>query len=257
MFWTTFVFNKHNRIKTYDFTKVCYKISINTEGPLKYREYALLTTIQSRVKRIIFDKSLNRALEFRPILGHINSLPYKEMLNTPDNPRHVANRVLGVQNRYLSNHRTIEKINLPSPFETNCIEYSKSGFHNQHYCIADCVASETLKAFKKVNIMCPVTQTSQLLFLSTFDLKDNDTFLKLWTIQDFCETQCSRSECKEKEVVTTTESGHYDESYIFWDYQVSSQISFKITSSAALPFVEFFLSTSWVRATNCFTSLEV
>ena len=89
--------------------------------------------------------------------------------------------------------------------------------------------------------MCPVTQTSQLLFLSTFDLKDNDTFLKLWTIQDFCETQCSRSECKEKEVVTTTESGHYDESYIFWDYQVSSQISFKITSSAALPFVEFFI----------------
>ena len=135
----------------------------------------------------------------------------------------------------------IEKRRLPRPYETRCVDFGSLGFQNQHHCIEDCINMETLSTLGKVNIFSPVTEHSNLTILSFSQLAQQNTSLRLWQIQKNCQSQCNNSDCYDEEVITITDSSLQNGLSIIWDHLVISQISFKITSRAALTFVEFFV----------------
>ena len=135
----------------------------------------------------------------------------------------------------------IEKRRLPRPYETRCVDFGSLGFQNQHHCIEDCINMETLSTLGKVNIFSPVTEHSNLTILSFSQLGQQNTSLMLWQIQKNCQSQCNNSDCYDEEVITITDSSLQNGTCIIWNHLVISQISFKITSRAALTFVEFFV----------------
>lgn len=235
---------------------VCYKISLKEEERLMYREIAVTSYSQFLVKRLTFSDIFNKVKRFKGLLGRANQLPYKEMISTVYTwgmllsclsyqrdllflTFFLKHCTVQSEKRFTSNHMTINKILLPSPYQTDCFDYSTLGFQNKHHCIEECVGEESLRSFGKVNIFSPVTKTSNLKFISYKNLLDDDTSYKFWKIEKQCENQCSRSECRDEEVITLTDSTKNTTDLIVWDHMVISQISFKITSTPTLSLVEF------------------
>ena len=219
---------------------VCYKITLKDDQPIKYREISVTSTWQFQVKKLVFNESVMNSKAIKVMLGNVNHLPYKEMISTKYNIRSLDSS----GHLYTSKHMTIEKHLLERPFETQCIEYITIGFHDQHHCIEECVAAHIFKSFRKVSLLSPVIEASSLKPLTLEDLRDKAMSVNVSKMQEFCQTvQCRNIECHDEEIVTSTDSGttYENTSQTVWEHQVTSQISFKITSRPTLSFVEFFI----------------
>lgn len=88
---------------------------------------------------------------------------------------------------------TIKKVRLPGPYQTKCIDYGTLGFEDQHHCIEACVAEKSLKSFKKISLLAPVREPSDLMPFSLDDFEADDESLKFWKIQEACQSQCKNS----------------------------------------------------------------
>lgn len=224
--------------------EVCYKILLKKDEQLRYREVAVTSEERFFLQIFYFNQSFLNVEYLKVMLGPVNRTPYKELISTPairDRIRKINGTRKVLFNRYDNYHLTIEKIKLPSPYETNCIQYEKVGLRNQHHCIDDCVANEMFRQFGEIATLSPVTQPSDLkpfiLYFHEYGQRSN----KVWEIQDDCErVKCRRSECHDLEFVTSTASS-LNGDYLKSSVRIASQPSFKINSKESLTFVEFMV----------------
>ena len=175
--------------------------NVADEEALKYQEIAVTSKKQFKIKSVFLNDFFETSRKTKPMLEHVFRLPYKEIITTPAIFRFSAVKNLSSDNFYTSSEITIDKTYLSRPFETNCIDYEQWGFYGQHHCIEYCVSSQILTSFGKASTLSIVTQPSNLVPYTLDDLQDEETRLKLWKIQDLCESQCSHSECHDEEIV--------------------------------------------------------
>ena len=241
-------------------TNVCYKVVVIGDEALEYREFSVTNEYQFHVKILKFNQSIENATSLKVLLGPIHHIPYKGLISNQQQLRNlfeVNGSAYTDINLYYGNQRTIQNVRLPSPYESNCIKYNETipGFHDQYHCTEECVASEVWKTFRKVSLLSPVIETTQERHNETFSktnlIEDDDT-KKFWKIQKYCQSsQCHRKECRDIEVITNTEARNqrtkkgdsrvYHKRQLVLIHRILPQISFRITSTASLPFVEFVI----------------
>ena len=240
--------NITNRVSIVKFLNrcyVCYQITVKEDEALRYREIAISSFNQFRVKRFIFPESFLNSTVVKVMLSLGTHIPYKELITTPyqKKPKIPCNH-------FISNHMIIEKTRLKYPHETYCVSYESLGLRDQHHCVEECVTAGVFKKLGKISLLSPVVEGTEgtqgdLRPFAYEHFKDENASAIFWQLQYSCESQqCHRSECHDKEVVTTTHSQlsfDYDKDKLHWDHHVFSQISFKIHSTASLPFVEFLI----------------
>lgn len=241
---------------------VCYKIVFKGDESIEHREFAVTNEIQFYGKMFTFNRSIENATEIKVMLGSLHKIPYKALISTPHEVRRlflVNDTAYSDVNHYWISHLTIEKIKLPSPYETHCRAYRNFGLHDRHDCIEECVTSGILKIFGKISLFSPVTENRNQS-LETFSwphLYEDDESKKFWKIQKDCQLQqCHRKECHKTEIHTTTQPRKYtgdrrvsrnDQLGFDWYprrqlsliHRLVPRISFQITSRATLSFVEF------------------
>ena len=238
---------------------VCYKIVLKNDEALEYREISVSTMHQFFMKTFTFNRSIENATQLRIMVGPLNALPYKALISAPQEIRHlfvINGSAYADVNRYWINHMTIEKIELPSPYESHCFPYKRLGLHDQHKCIEECVSSQVLSKFGKVSILSPVTEklaakNEQIFSIS--ELMKDDKNKNFWKIQKNCQSiRCKRHDCHDNEVVTFSvahaftksssnevENKLYPERQLHLRHRIVPQLSFKIVSKPTLSFVEF------------------
>ena len=233
-------------LKFFTKTFVCYKMVVKKSQQLSYRDISVSNFNEFQVNKLVFNTSTENATSIKFMISPINHLPNKELIGTTYIPRDLKEdngTVIADTNWYISNHMTIDKEALPSPYETNCINYKNLGFHGRDHCIDECVSSRVWTTFRKVSFMSPVTEPSDAFPFTRVSLQDQEVFAKFSKIQDDCQVnQCRNRGCNDAQIVTTTVSKSYgDDRQFSWDHKAVSQISFRITSSASLSFVEFII----------------
>lgn len=148
--------------------------------------------------------------------------------------------------RYDSNHKTIEKKGLESPYETNCLPYKDFGFHGRDQCIEDCVSKQVWSSLRRISLLSPVLEANDSTPLSRVSLRNQTNYATFLRIQKHCESKtCKKQDCLDVQYVTETESSLFDckkfGRVFSWNHRVFSQISYRITSTASLPFFEFLI----------------
>ena len=232
--------------KFFQRSNVCYQIAFKRREKLSYREISVTNYYQYVVSELYFNRVVENCTEIKLMISPVDHLPYKEVMSTDYVLRrlYTDNGTAAVDtNRYTSTHMTVEKVTLPSPYETHCIRYPDFHFTNQNQCIDDCIASLTRDTFGKVNILFPVTQSTDLPPFSRDSLKDKSNYLKFSRNEKFCqEKQCKNRNCYDTEIVTSTVSRLKNSKRKFsWTHKVVSHISFRIISTVSLPFFEFVI----------------
>lgn len=98
----------------------------------------------------------------------------------------------------------IERILLKNPFDTNCIDYSKSSiFSSRSECIEDCIQKETLRLTKMMSMETFISRTDQsnrdVIRMTSKHLKAD---FSLWyltkKISRDCHKVCIRNDCRKK-----------------------------------------------------------
>lgn len=225
---------------------VCYKIDVKKGETLSYRENAVSNFYKFKTTHLYFNRNIENCSDFTLIISALGHLPYQEIIATRFLKRRLyenEGHAVSSTNSYTSNHMTVEKKALPSPYETQCRNYSKTGFHGRDHCIDKCVASLVWNTFKKVSLMSLVTQPTDSLQFNRISLKDKKNYDSFSKILTNCERiECRNSNCDDLETVTSTEAESISPNRTFeWQHRVSAKISFRITSRPSLPFVEFII----------------
>ena len=233
-------------LKFFTKTFVCYKIVVKKREQYTYRDISVSNYFEFKLSELVFNTSVQNATNIKFMITPIHHLPYKELIGTTYVPRLLREdngTAIADTNLYISNHMTIEKEALPSPYETNCINYKNLGFHGRDHCIDECVSSRVWTTFRKVSFMSPVTEPSDAFPFTRASLQNKEVFAKFSKIQDDCQVnQCRNRECNDTQIVTITVSkSDGDDRQFTWEHKVVSQISFRITSRPSLTFVEFII----------------
>ena len=240
---------KHiNILKFIYYNYICYQIALKKPESLSYREIAVSSYYQFVIQDLYFKPNLEGSTDIKLMISPFDHLPYKEIISTRPKPRRLFRDVTGRYkadtNTYQSEHKTIEKTALSSPYETRCRTYRDYGFHGRDDCIEECTASRTWSTFHKISLMSPVSQPSDSLPFTRESLENRETYSAFTKIQEYCQyIQCGNIDCHDTQIVTSTDStASADSGRTFkWYHRISSEISFRIVSTAALPFVEFVL----------------
>lgn len=221
---------------------VCYKITLKNHESFSYREVSVSNYYQFTIKDYFFNQNIANTTEVKLMLCSVNHLPYKEMISTQFQNRPLVD--FSRKNMYRSNHMTIQKTSLESPYETNCKAYRKEGFYGRDHCVDECIASNVWNTFRKASLFQPVSHPSHAFPFTRKHLKNGTTFTLYSNIQTNCESvQCGKQECHDKEIVTSTDVtfSNLAGKGLRWIHKVSSQISFEINSTPSLSFVEFII----------------
>lgn len=218
---------------------VCYTIVVKGDEPLYSREIAVTNNYEYEVKRFTFHRQLENANEIKIILGPIDHLPYKGLGSTPAIDRRLISSSATDLNRFRSRHLTISATSMPSPYDTDCRDFKKDGFHDRYHCIDDCITSQVRINLKnKVCALSPILEPREA---KIFMWGDDPIFQK---IEHYCEfSRCAKRECHDTDIVTLTDASLdlIPNRQFIWRHEVTFQISIEIRSIPALPFVEFLI----------------
>ena len=172
MIWVDTNLSNHVEIiKFLQRSNICYQIIVKKRKTLSYREVAVANSYQFSISDLYFNQSIENTTILKLMISPVDHLPYKEGISTAYTSRQLYidnGTAVADYNEYTSYHTTIEKKLLQSPYETQCKPYPDFGFHDRHHCIDDCISSKIWKAFRKVNILSPVTQVTDSLAFTLY-----------------------------------------------------------------------------------------
>ena len=238
---------------------VCYKIVVKEDEPLDYREVSVTSAIQFYVKMLKFRQSIENSSAVKVMLDHVEGFPYEALISTPHHSRRLF-EINGVAftdfNEYHVNHMVVVKSKLPSPYESNCFDYKAIKLQDRHHCMEQCVSSQVWNFLGKVSLLSPVTQSNKSGIFSLHQLKEDDENKTFWKIQTRCQSiECKKVECYDNQVVSFTipisytkkgftkdnnnEHNLYSTRQLNVKHKIIPQISFRITSTPTLSFIEF------------------
>ena len=155
-------------------------------------------------------------------------------------------------NFYRSSHYTTLVDILPAPYETDCYDYTRDGFHDEAECRELCFANRTFDLLGKLPEPTLITQSSDLSILQAneYNERDNNQIAVLNQIRFNCSLyECHRKACYTTHISTVSDNGisvvpseeDATDRVISWQHIVPNQPSFEIRCRATTSFIDLLL----------------
>ena len=220
---------------------VCYKVSILS------RDVTLQELPGGVIKEIGF-KGIEASMGLYITLSLTGKYPYNSIFAA----RYIHRGENSSMNFYRSSHYTTLVDALPAPYETDCYDYTRDGFHDEAECRELCFANRTFDLLGKLPESTLITQSSNLSILEAneYDEKDNDLIAVLNQIRSNCSLyKCHKKACHTTHISTVSDNGinvvlseeDAADRVISWQHIVPNQPSFEIRCRATTSFIDLLL----------------
>ena len=239
---------------------ICYKISITDDPPKSYESLAITPTAPGLISQLSFSKIIQKSRRVRFALsrkGLKNHLfPYSGLKISPYFYRNFNESTGSADfNIYTISKYQMLATRLPPPYETQCLDYTKTPFPKQTMCWEECVKERSLTEFGKMPYSVFIKNISRHNIVSMQDTKQSTviTTERIENIEKNCSSKCSRIACEEILFVSTTQATPGDALTV--RHVVPSQPSFRYNAVSLLNFVEFL--TYLMSCTSTWTGFSM
>lgn len=205
-------------VKFYYLEYICYRISLRKETTMSLTSLTETSVSSGLLMRITFSDSIDRSLRIVITTHGPRLFPFRSLLITPVIVRgSKRERMQGKAvrfSRFASYQRRMSTRNLPSPYETNCFDYRRIGFHSDVQCLQQCIMNQTRVMTKRLPfsvILTPKVQGQGLHVISYRDTLNPVLMDRVMRIEKECyEVTCRWSPCDKRIALTVTSMTSHD-----------------------------------------------
>lgn len=218
---------------------ICYQFHPLNMTVRSYTFYAMTIRSAAMLYDLWLNATLTSAENILVIMHEGRVMPFISLKYHPTIKRRISMDDPSYTYNHFKSHLIRLSIRkLPSPYESNCHDYSPA-YSSHVHCAQDCVIRKTLKRFNRLPFSDIITdQESAQKMISVIDLKNSSLVKDLLTIEQECsQGSCRKEECVMKLSMTVTES--YVSKSFWFRLRVPSQPWFTVISRAKLDLVEY------------------
>lgn len=236
--------------KFYYLEYVCYRMRLRQDRTsMSLRALTATPASPGLVFRVRFSQRIARSLRIVFAIHGPDLFPYRSLLITPVILRSgTRERLAGKAarfNRFTNYQRRMSTTNLPAPYESNCFDYRKIGFHSDVQCLQQCLLNRTESEVKRLPFSVILTQQDVRLrglrrVFSYRDTQREKLVHAVHEIERFCsEVQCRWSTCVKRVSLTVTTMTPFP----VFEAQLVSPVmpSFTISVVATIDLTEYFV----------------
>jgi len=183
---------------------ICYRIERVNDSVQLYNKLAVTPMYSGLIYQIKFTELFFRA-NIVKIVFH-TGLPYKSITTTNSFNTGYDPDTGTTKFPYFDAYSyTLDVLNLPAPYTTNCFDYSSIGFESESQCAESCISNKTITMFNKIPFSSIITKRSSYRMVSEIDLDSSVEIDKgVIEIQNNCTTnsKCQRVACDYNQAIT-------------------------------------------------------
>lgn len=145
---------------------------------------------------------LARAEIVKFTIHDVRTYPYRSLKSVPGLGRRYDHGVrVAHYNMFQSSKVELRSNLLPTPYESDCFDYSENGFHDEVHCRQECVRNKMKKRFNKVPFSI-IMNVSTDDHIAAFDDIVNPDFVRGWKQMS---AECANFTCRRTSCVTVTD----------------------------------------------------
>ena len=219
--------------------QMCYRISPLASSPMPFNFYAVTPSSPGFIYMIILKNSTMAMSSTVRIVNHkVDFYPFRSLRASPIIVRRIDDAFKKVEyNLFISNQVRLSTKLLPSPYETNCFDYSIIGMENEVDCRQRCVNQMVHQEFNKIPFSAIIKEASRHQIVSYYDVMNRTFARRLLQIGKECRFDCKRRNCIIHVAISDTVASPDPRFTLV--LTVPSHPSFTTTSSAKMDLVEF------------------
>lgn len=227
---------------------VCYKFSQkigNDTERFSFEKISYSLSFSGTFYSIRLDlKFFEGAHYFKAMVHSKTTYPYRSAALSP-----VINRLVnpvtlkGRYNTFDLTYSMLFTTRLPSPYATNCKDYSKDNFTSANDCLSRCLFNKTQERFGKTPFSTILYDQADMKHINVEDLA-NATISKAYILlESLCANRCSNMDCINDITITKVTYDTHDDNLEF-NVNVPREPVFKIRFSPRYPTAEFVVTVS-------------
>ena len=176
-------------------------------------------------------------------------LPYNSIDFAPEIHRRYDIRVNRAQYTHFTSYKIgIHVQRLPTPYVSDCYDYSKEGYQSDSHCMHTCLYSKAISQWNKVPFSVIVNDSSPQRLISYEDVKDNVLKQRLIHMEEECRQRfCRRKSCQDDVSLTSTSYGNGNRLLIL--FTTPAQYWHFVRTKAAFTTVEYILQLMGIVGT--------
>ena len=247
-----FSFNKYIYLQY-----VCYKFYLKNEENKTYMSLAATPIRSGMIMMFKFSEFMKKSNFIKVCVHGLNTFPHRTLPLMQIINRHY-NESRPAYNEFIVEQSRMTTIGLPSPYETNCIDYRKElGFISEAACAHDCIRHKTLEQLEKFPFNIFIQEDdpeTKRRMVSYKDATAGNNSQVIEQIQNECYNQaCKRLDCYFKYAMTRT-TARIGQDFVIRRI-LPAHASVYIVSSPKFTLLEFITYT--LSVTSTFTGISV